>query len=171
VLKRELRLRELEIPHDVSGRDPLRLVRYAEQRARERGGYDYIFCVFDRDTHSTFGDARRRIKELSEGKRSLPIREAISVPAFELWVLLHFEQVESPFGNSDAIIRRLREAGYIPDYRKADRGMCQRIVGLVNDAVQRAERLENRACAAQFDNPYTNVHKLVQVLQALAATD
>jgi hypothetical protein len=159
---------EVEIPNEIAGSDPLRLVAYAEQRAREEGGYDHIFCVFDRDTHPQFNAARTKLRALASGRRPLPIREAISIPAFELWILLHFERVERPFANCEEVIRRIRDGGHIPDYVKADRALCERLIVRAVEAVDRARWLAERAREAGFANPFTNVHELVQVLQDLA---
>jgi hypothetical protein len=131
-------------------------------------GSNHIFCVFDRDTHHQFNAARSKLRTLASGRRRLPIREAISIPAFELWILLHFERVERPFADCGEVIPRLREAGHIPNYEKADRALSERLIARAGEAVERAQWLEERARTAAFTNPYTNVHDLVQVLRNLA---
>jgi hypothetical protein len=162
---------EIVIPDDIGGSNPLRLVDYAARRAKEGGGYDHIFCVFDRYTHHQFNTARSKLAALASGKRSIPIQEAISIPAFELWILLHFERVERPFADCGEVIRRLRDAGHIPNYEKADRALAERLIAFVGEAVDRARWLEERARVAQFTNPYTNVHDLVQVLRNLGGAN
>lgn len=171
-LRASLRLRatEVVIPDEVTGNDPVNLVRYAEARAREQGGYDHLWCVFDRDTHARFEEARQRIRALaSQQRRSIPIREAVSIPGFELWILMHFERVERPFNHCAEIIRRLREAGYIPNYEKADSALCKTLVERAGVAAGHGRWLAERAREAGFDNPYTSVHKLVTLLQGLAS--
>ena len=58
----QLRASEVVIPSDATGNDPGNLVQYAERRARE--GFDYIYCVFDRDQHASFQPAREKIRKL-----------------------------------------------------------------------------------------------------------
>ncbi|MHB1527928.1 MAG: RloB family protein [Acidiferrobacteraceae bacterium] len=41
---------------------PISVVDCAERRSKEPGGYDQIYCVFDRDGHESFDRARARIR-------------------------------------------------------------------------------------------------------------
>jgi hypothetical protein len=57
--------------------------------------YDTVYCVFDRDRHTTFDAAVQRIKDLaSEGK---PLVAITSTPCFEFWLLLHVGYTDQPF--------------------------------------------------------------------------
>lgn len=74
-----------------SGSSPISVVRYAKRRFSEEGmngdTYDRVFCVFDRDAHSSYEQA------IDECKKSKPVRTfyaIASVPCFEFWLLLHF---------------------------------------------------------------------------------
>ena len=163
------RLRTVEIPADATGRDPLGLVQYAEQRAKEAGGFDQIICVFDRDTHAHFAAARDRIRTLAAGRRPLPIMEAVSIPSFELWILLHYEQTAAPFPDCDAVIARLKGAGHMPNYTKADAALCRELAAKSDMAIANARWLVEEQRAAGFANPFTNVHVALELLRALAA--
>jgi len=91
-LQLKLLTTEVVIPRDQGGLAPISVVEYAEDRGKERGGYDHIFCVFDRDQHESFNRARAKIRSLATRSRNpLAIREVTSAPCFEIWVLLHFE--------------------------------------------------------------------------------
>ncbi|RCN58768.1 RloB domain-containing protein [Acidiferrobacter thiooxydans] len=67
---------EIVIAEDTKGSTPISVVNYAEEKAREPGGYDRIYCVFDRDHHESFERAREKIRDLaSRQKRPLPIKQ------------------------------------------------------------------------------------------------
>lgn len=67
---------------------------YDAKRGRGRS-HDQIWCVFDRDEHSTFADALGRA-----GIHG--IRLAISNPCIELWFLLHFQDQTAFIHRHDA---------------------------------------------------------------------
>lgn len=152
---------EVVVADNNIGSAPISVVECAESKAKEKGGYDRIFCVIDRDSHESFGRARERIRSLVNRSRSpLPIREAVSIPCFEYWILLHFEYTDAPFANCDAVIVRICQR-HSADYRKADDAVMQRLMPLVDTAIENAERIEANA-ENDSQNPYTNVHYVLQ---------
>jgi len=163
------RLRTVEIPAEATGLDPMGLVEYAARRAREEGGFDHVVCAFDRDTHAHFAAARARIKALATARRPLPMMEAVTIPAFELWFLLHFERTTAPFANCDAVIARLKSAGHIPNYAKADAAVCRELVTRSDIAISNARWLTGEAKRSGFINPFTNVHDILELLRELSA--
>ena len=97
---------QIEVLHP-SATDPLNLVHYAIQRKREaesekrRGtgvGFDEVWVVFDLEK---IHDERRHIAmEAIQIGKSKGISLAVSNPAFEFWLLCHF--------NNDSSLRILR---------------------------------------------------------------
>jgi hypothetical protein len=159
---------EVVIPAAATGNDPLTLVDYAERREREAGRYDHIYCVFDRDTHASFGPAREKIRWLASKRRlPLPIAEAISIPCFEIWVLQHFQQTDRPFGTSAEVIAHLR-AGPWPAYVKADISVAKIMVTRVDTAIANAKWLVARNSVTGSDNPFTNLHELAEKIAEMA---
>jgi len=80
-LRLGLRPAEVVIAENTHGSAPISVVACAEQKADEDGGYDFIFCVFDRDAHESFSRAREKINALAgRRKKPLPIQEIISIP-------------------------------------------------------------------------------------------
>jgi hypothetical protein len=159
---------EVVIPGGATGNDPLTLVTFAERHHRDFGPYDYIFCVFDRDVHASFGPARQRIRELAgRPRKHLPIAEAISIPSFEIWVLQHFEQTDRPFVNADAVIAHLKAAS-LPGYVKADVAIARSLVQRVDAAIANATWLVQRNEANGSDNPSTNLHSLALKIREMA---
>jgi len=157
---------EVIVAPNTIGPAPISVVECAENKCCEKGGYDNVFCVFDRDGHESFDRARAKIRALASRKRSaLPISEAISVPCFELWVLLHFQRTDAPFNRCEHVIERVR--AHMPGYVKADASICRQLMGKVEVAVKNAEWIEQRAADNNF-NPYTSVHHLLKHLAQVA---
>lgn len=74
---------EVVVAGNAKGSAPISVVEYAEERAAEQGGYDAIFCVFDRDGHESFERARSKIRGLAGRERNrLNMREVTSIPLF-----------------------------------------------------------------------------------------
>lgn len=159
---------EVVLAEDTKGSAPINVVDYAERKCKEPGGFDKVFCVFDRDKHATFQRARDKIKALAERKnKPLPVAEAVSIPCFEVWVLLHFERTDMPFSNCDSVIQRIR-ANHLAGYNKTNGAVASQLMTKVDDALLNAEWLEARAAANGF-NPYTSVHRVMRHFEAVAA--
>lgn len=61
--------------------------------------YSGVFCVFDRDEHQSFAPV---LQEIQTGIRRGEIIFAVpSVPCFEYWLLLHFENTTRPYSVSE----------------------------------------------------------------------
>lgn len=152
---------EIILAENTRGPAPISVVESAVAKCAERGGYDRIYCVFDRDGHESFDRARAKIRSLANRRRSpLPIHEAISVPCFEFWVLLHFERTDRPFNRCSDVIRRVRDL-HMPGYQKADAVIARQLIARVQDAVGNADWVEARADSNDY-NPYTSVHKVLR---------
>ncbi len=162
-LRNALRLSNTEVSFPCpQGSAPINVVDCALQKAREPGRYDHIYCVFDRDAHSTFADAR--VKLQLHAKRA-PLHEAISIPCFEVWLLLHFEFTDAPFADCEDVIRRLVQ--HLPGYTKNDPRQAPPLLDRLEQAIQNAQRLESQR-ATIGDSPCTSVHHLVRHLRDIA---
>ena len=166
-VKRALRDAALSIEISDSHGDPRHLVDVAkaarEEAARdarrERDEYlkfDSVWCVSDVDEHP-------RLLEAVDAASRAGIHMAISNPAFELWVLLHFEDRTAFIDRGDAA-RRLR--GYLPAYEKSVD--CSQLIGLYMTARSRAQKLqamhEANSSKLPDDNPASGVWVLVDAL-------
>ena len=157
---------EVVLADNTVGSAPISVVQCAEAKSREPGGYDTIFCVFDRDSHESFDRARERIHTLAERTRKpLPIHEAISIPCFEFWVLLHFERTDAPFTCCDEVTRRVRN--HIVNYEKADTAIARSLMDQVEYAKENADWLEGSA-EDSSQNPYTSVHYVLRHFEQIA---
>lgn len=152
------------------GSDPGTVVATAlslrDEEVAQRDAYDRVYCVFDRDGHTNFDAASRR----AEAESLLLAR---SWPCFEYWLLLHFVFTRAPFGRTggrsscDNCVLALRK--HFTDYRKATPGVFDRLVSQLETAKAHARRALDDAADDGEWNPSTEMHKLVEYLQALKA--
>lgn len=150
--------------------DPLSLVQFTERRLLE-GNYDRAFCVFDRDGHPSYDDALELVRG-SESGRAGRLRTIVSVPCFEVWVLLHFSFTSAPYtavgaqSSCDRVLHALRR--HAPDYEKG-KEIYPELAGLMDTALQNAACLRGHNEATGSDNPSTQVDELIEYLRGLAA--
>ncbi|MBI1313523.1 RloB domain-containing protein [bacterium] len=148
---------------DRHGRDPHALVkiardrlRQAERQARRESDdnlkYDDVWCVFDIDDHQTVADAKQMARDNQ-------IELAISNPAIELWLLLHF-RASPGMQHRDQIREMLKH--FIPEYDKHV-DFEQYKIGYA-DAVTRAESLDQIAerDGEENRNPTTGMYRLTK---------
>ena len=170
-MRDRLRLNTLVVKA-AKGVDPRTLVNMASEEVRKerRNGeqFDFVYCVFDRDSHPQFDEASKTA--LDRG-----FKLARSWPCFEFWLLLHFEVVRAPYARKgsvspcDACIHDLRK--HLPDYRKGDPATFDALWHLLDDAIENATKAAADAAATCEHNPSTEVHELVVRLRNLAEDD
>lgn len=162
-------------PND--GASPDRVVAHAamlyEEDAAAGDAFDTVYCVFDRDKHTTFNEAVQRTKDLSrEGK---PFVAITSTPCFEVWLLLHFGYTDQPFHSAgrksvgDQVVSVLKTKPGFAKYSKGQKGVYRQLKAKMTDALTHAERLRMQGVATGSIDPATNVDVLVKAIQALAA--
>lgn len=161
----------IEIVGEECGSDPVSVVQHAKklQQAELNTGseYDKIYCVIDRDQHKKFSAA---IKQAKDNK----IQIIISTPCFEYWLLLHFKNTSSPYSNCADVLAALKK--YIPNYEKGQffnatsyvKVLKSKEESAITNAKQRADEL-CRVTNIYAENPYTNMHELIEYLQKLNA--
>jgi len=169
----------VQVLHSEPGTQPIQVVEYAKELFLEgdccRGipavSFDAVYAVFDRDDHPTYHKALDRAAALHRklkndlGER-VPFQAIASVPCFELWLLLHFEDVFAPL-HRDEVYARLKNPASIPGYDKGQPGYWQATSPRLEQAMQRARKLAAAATAHNGTTPYTDVHQLVRVLMHL----
>lgn len=128
--------------------------------------FEKVFAVFDRDEHSTYFNALSQAGALNRKLRNdanqlVEFHAIASIPNFELWLLLHFEDIRHPL-HRDEVIKRLKT--HIPGYEKGAGGSYKLTKDLVELASRRAFVLSERSNAFTDTEPYTDLHKLVNFL-------
>jgi len=152
------------------GADPLSIFNFAKRRFLDEKAdgdrFDYVYCVFDKDIHGTYERALEEIQRATPRDTFVAIN---SVPCFEYWLLLHFENTTKPYaplpGNSacNQVLTDLRK--YIPCYSKGDEDIFSQLVEKIHFAINNARSTLKAALEAGADNPTTRVHELVGYLQ------
>jgi hypothetical protein len=152
-----------------AGTSPRLVVDFAEETFLATKAFERVYAVFDRDDHESYRDALARARALDGKYRNDERHEVVfkavpSVPCFELWLLLHYEEVHAFYHRTD-ILDHLR--WHIPGYQKGTTGIYQLTEPHIELAVQRAQRLQARFRAATGTDPFTGVGELVELLRSI----
>ena len=132
-----------------------------------KGVYNRVYCVFDKDKHDSFEAAKAKITA-SKPPNGATIHAITSTPCIEIWILLHFVYNTRSFSAASSgfhcalVVRQLRR--HIPDYDKGNSKSFELVGDKINDAIQRAKRLDVFHQTSGNVNPPTNVHELVEYL-------
>jgi len=167
----ELNSTNIEINTDC-GSAPISVARHAIELYKneiksKKDPFDQVFCVFDRDTHTTFHQALNLIS--SQSPKNV-FKSITSTPCFEYWFLLHFGYTQQPFrgtarkSSAEQLEDYLR-ANYWPDYKKnATHAFRDRFNELPQAKIW-ASQILNSSLTSGIIDPLTNVHELVDYLQ------
>lgn len=172
-IRRERRLSSLHVkivPAD--GTQPLKVVGSAEKLFSDSREYERVYAVFDRDSHD-LGNYRNALAKAvaldgklknTEGAK-IQFKAIPSVPCFEYWILLHFENVQH-FLERDVVYRRVRQ--HLPGYEKGNEDTYAITKDLIPAATERAIQLRRQYSADNGGEPYTDADELVAFLRNLS---
>lgn len=160
------------------GTGPLQVVRYAQRLFTEgdhhcgifKKAFEWVYAVFDRDEHASYEEALRLAEGLdcslrNDLNKKVRFLAIASVPCFELWLLLHFENVQSPVSRNEVSVRLKR---YLPKYEKGSKAIYKETKAKLPEAILRAERLKKKAeRGPQGEGPFTTLHELVDQLTTM----
>jgi hypothetical protein len=159
------------------GTQPLQVVQYArdlfENGDRHKKipprAFERVFAVFDRDDHRTYHDALALAASLSgklrnDTKQPVDFRAIASVPCFELWLLLHFEDIQQPLHRDD-VLRRIKR--HIQAYEKGMVDSFRLTHDKFDVAHDRARRRTTLCTAFDGAEPYTDMDLVVELLIGL----
>ncbi|MCV0377596.1 RloB family protein [Nitratireductor sp.] len=158
--------------------DPKSVVTFAETIYREsggvkHGGFDHVLCVFDRDSHTTFDWALKRVERLNGRKKEDPpvFIAAWSDPSFELWIYLHFQYTRAAcstnagFSGADAIKRLIRQQPEFSQFKKAlSPTQLKMLWDRLGPAKQNAERALSDYHRTGERNPSTNIQSALELI-------
>jgi hypothetical protein len=169
-LKKAFRLSNANVRICGRGSDPLNVVDFAIETFRREQEFDRVYCVFDRDRHTTYNAALDKVRRTRLGKGS-KIFAIPSVPCFEFWLLLHFTYTTRPFdapaGDSicSEVIEELKK--HLSLYQKGQHDVFYKIQDKLDKAITNARRVEQFHKTSGTVNPSTLVHSLVEYLRDL----
>lgn len=167
----------VEVRPSELGTAPVHVVQYAKalfeggdrHKNIQRRAFEKVYAVFDRDDHDSYHDALSLAASL-DGKLRNDVKQPVvfqaiaSVPSFELWLLLHFEDIRAPL-HRDQVMHRLKQ--HIPGYNKGADNAFEITCEHLALATQRAERLAQRFTSKTDPEPFTAVVELVKLLTNL----
>ena len=167
----------VEVQPSEMGTSPLQVVQYAKElfekgdrhRQIQPRAFEQVYAVFDRDDHATYFQALELAKSLdgklrNDIKQPMRFQAIASVPSFELWLLLHYEDIQAPI-HRDEVMQRLKR--YIPGYEKGAGGAFAITRHKLETATQRAQVLGTQFNAYTDPEPFTALHELVVLLTTL----
>lgn len=175
----QLHSANVEVQPGQLGTAPIQVVRYAQQ-VFEKGdlnkgirpkSFDQVYVVFDRDDHDSYFDALNLVKALdgklrNDDRQSVSFSAIASIPCFELWLLLHYEDIQHPI-HRDEVMERLKR--HIPGYEKGAGGIFASTHDQLETATQRAQVLAAKFNAYTAPESFTRLYELVSLLTTLRA--
>lgn len=167
----------VEVQPSELGTEPIQVVQFAKslfeggdrnKRIQPRA-FEHVYAVFDRDDHRTYFEALKLAESLdcklrNDNRQPVRFKAIASIPSFELWLLLHYEDIQAPI-HRDEVMARLTQQ--IPGYEKGARGTFATTRDRLETAMQRAHVLAARSHAYTAPEPFTALHELVSQLTLL----
>ena len=142
-------------------------------REYNTNAYDSVWCVFDRDTITEQGMSDDLKKQYNTAL-DLGIQFADSMPAFEVWFLLHFAMPSPFYISQDGVIKDLRK--YIPDYSKeqawlSSAKLYSKLEPYFDAAEERAIELDKKKSdSGDETTTFSHVYKLFKELKKKSGT-
>ncbi len=169
-LKREDAIRErfaITVQKGKGG-SPEAVAKYAvERKDNSNVKFDEVWCVMDVEDANQRASLDKALTILQKNN----IKACLSNPAFEVWLLSHFERTAKMFNNCDAVIARLGKCWqkeFSTGYDKSDRAIYRRVSDRTNTAIENAmsvrEKHHGMDKPAADCNPCTEVYRLVKHL-------
>ncbi|MBI3188885.1 MAG: RloB domain-containing protein [Gammaproteobacteria bacterium] len=175
--KYRLRTANIQVQPGELGTDPIQVVQYAYElfingdpnKRISMRGFEQVYAVFDRDEHRGYFNALKKAESYdgklrNDFKQAVTFKAIASVPSFELWLLLHYEDIQASL-HRDEVMRRLKR--YIHGYEKGVGNAFALTCEHLDIASQRAEKLAERFNAYDGTEPYTAIFELVKLLSTL----
>jgi len=142
---------------------------------------DSFWCVYDREAISKYSNKLH--KEAQQNAKSRGINISITNICFEVWLLLHFSDLTTPYSDCENLLKNsslkteLKKLG-VHEYDKADNNLFGLISGSISDARLRANRMNEATLRASYEteenphllNPYTAMHKLLDAIDEFVKT-
>ncbi|MFP9139271.1 RloB family protein [Devosia sp. XGJD_8] len=162
---------DVRVLHSVLGTEPKQVVESAEAEFKRTKGYERVYAVFDRDDHLTYDTAldmavARNEKWKNDEGVATKFEAIATVQSFELWLLLHFEDIKA-FLHRTETLARLKT--HIAGYEKGNKGSYAKTVANIQTAIDRATALKAKFDRPPSDDAYTDMHELVSLLRGLKA--
>ncbi len=123
--------------------------------------FDKVFCVFDKNNHQDYKQVLKKINNFTPKKI---FYATTSVPAFEYYLLLHYEYRTKPYTSAE-VLSDLQQ--HIPNYEKGNKDIFFNVRNHLEVAKENASKSLKEAKQNDTDNPSTRVHELVECMEGL----
>lgn len=156
----------VEVVH-IGKTDPKNIVIEGQRRLMK---YDRVFCVLDRDSHTSWDEAHRMAAKTPK------LEIVATYPCFEYWLILHFRNNRKPYvreGNrspGDCCVADLRQCESMEQYAKGkDDRVFDRLLNRLPSAKSNAAAVLSQSEKDGEKNPSTQMHLLLGYLEGLEA--
>ena len=160
---------------------PMQVVNQALKGVTKAGGsFDYVYCVFDPDTHANYDEAVSLVVRMAKDSRPKRKVEAItSIPCFEYWLCLHVGDSATSYSGVASPCRKLiddlKRHALFKNYSKTKGWMAanfEKLAANRDDAVKHSKkRIANARRAGEkphSEDPSTRIHIVVDDLKRLS---
>jgi len=169
----------VEVRPSELGTAPIQVVQYAKElfefgdkhKMIRPGAFERVYAVFDRDDHGSYFDALEMAESLdgklkNDNKQLIRFQAIASIPSFEIWLLLHYEDIQHQL-RRDEVMQRLKS--HIPEYEKGATQTFFITRTRLAVATERAQALTKKFNARTEKAPFTAISELVTLLTQLRA--
>lgn len=167
-----LRLTSTAIELVGVGAAPSSVVDEAIRRFEQSPHYDRVYCVFDRDEHTTYSASIDRCiatRKRNENGKLVQFRHVTSWPCFEYWLLLHFTRSNAPIGPAGGKTAAQVACGqlrkFLPGYAKSSGGALEGTQHLISQASNDAHRYFSHV----EENPHTLVYRMMSFFASISS--
>ena len=147
---------------EADGTSPENVLRSAKEKQKlfKDEGIVQIYCLFDKDDCDD-----EKFNRVIQRCRKAGFVDAVSVPCYEYWLLLHLKRTSQPFKDAQECCETFR-AEYNKKFQtqhsvkqlKAKKNIFEDLKDNLDAAIANADRLalEENGC------PYTNMHQVIK---------
>ena len=167
----------VEVRASELGTAPIQVIQYArdlfehgdQHRNIQPRAFEQVYAVFDRDDHDSYFNALRLAESLdgklkNDARQFIRFKAIASVPCSELWLLLHYADIQAPV-HRDEVMHRLKQ--HLPGYEKGARRVFVTTRERLAVTTRRARTLAAKFTADTAPEPYTAIVDLVALLTTL----
>lgn len=151
---------------EADGTSPENVLRSAKQKLNSftNKGFVQIYCLFDKDDCED-----EKFKKVVQQCRKAGFVDAVSVPCYEYWLLLHFKRTNQPFRDARECCETFQseynkkfQTQYTVKQLKAKTDIFNDLKDNLDSAIANADNLE----LEEDSCPYTNMHQVIRGFEA-----
>lgn len=161
------RFQEITIIPKLAKHSSLMMILSTAIKESSSGVYDSIWCVFDRDKIEAEGISNEIKNKIKEAE-SIGIKFADSLPAFEIWFLLHYVVPKKYYASQDSLIKALEP--HITGYEKKQEwlrkeNLYAKLKPLLETAITNSKTLaERNKINSETNTAMCNVYRIFEEL-------